>query len=138
MTDDYFSDEAIKARVNKRMKRFRYMFTHVALMFLVIFGVILLAAVGVITEPVIAVAVVILTIFSMIVHGMAFGLAMMRESFLEEEIKAATAAAEKRKNEDMTLSDDGELVPLESRLSDEDDAYSGDRSARQHAAGDHS
>jgi len=123
MTDDYFSDEAIKARVNKRMKRFRYMFTHVALMFLVIFGVILLAAVGVITEPVIAVAVVILTIFSMIVHGMAFGLAMMRESFLEEEIKAATAAAEKRKNEDMTLSDDGELVSLQDHAyHDEDDA----------------
>ena len=123
MIDEYFSDEAIRARVNARMARLRYLFIHVGLMFLAVFGVIALAAVGTITEPIIAVAIVMFAIFSMIVHGMTFGLKMMREGFMESEIKAAQQANEKRKHEDMTLSDDGELVSLQDHAyHDEDDA----------------
>jgi uncharacterized protein YacL len=130
MIDDYFSDEAIQARVNQRMARFRHLFIHVGLMFVVIFGVIVLAAVGTITEPIIAVAIVMFTILSMIVHGMTFGLKMMRESFMEDEVKAAQRADEKRKHEDLTLSDDGELIPLQNHLHDDEDDTDGGQYAR--------
>lgn len=130
MIDDYFSDEAIQARVNQRMARLRYLFIHVGLMFLVIFGVIVLAAIGTITEPVIAVAIVMFTIFTMIVHGMTFGLKMMRESYMGDEIKAAQRADEKRKHEDLTLSDDGELIPLQNHVQDDEDDTNGAQYAR--------
>ena len=87
--DDYYSDEAIKARVDARMRRFRNLFIHVGIAFVAIFGAIVLAAVEVITEPLIAVVIVIGAILSMMAHGMIFGLAMMREGFTEQELKAA-------------------------------------------------
>lgn len=112
MTDDYFSDENIKQRVDQRITRFRRLFIHVALAFAAVFGTIFLAAAEIIAEPLLAVLIVIAAIFSIMVHGMFFGLTMMREGFTEEEYKAAQQAAEKGKYDDMALSEDGELMPL--------------------------
>ena len=113
MIDDYFSDEAIKARVNKRMRWVKRIVIHVALMFFTIFAVVVLGAAGVITDPLIAAAIVVGMIFSVIVNGMFSGLSMIRESMTEQEIKAAQALMEKEKYDQMTISDDGELSPLD-------------------------
>ena len=112
MLDDYFSDEAIKTRVDKRMRWSKRMMIHVGLMFFTIFAVLLLGAAEVITDPLIAVAIVIGMIFSVIVNGMFTGLSMIRDSITEQEIKAAQALMEKEKYDQMTISDDGELAPM--------------------------
>ena len=120
MRDDYFSDEAIKARIDQRMRRFQLLFGHVVLGFGTIFAMIILAAMEIITDPLVAVVLVIAVIFSIILHGVGFGLAMIREGLTKTEMKAAQNADEKAKYESVYLSDDGELLPEEVFYDDTD------------------
>lgn len=129
MSDDYFSDEAIKARIDQRMRRFQLLFGHVVLGFGTVFAAIVLAAMEVITDPLVAVVLVIAMIFSIILHGVGFGLAMIREGLTKTEMQAAQDASEKAKHESMYLSDDGELLP-EEVFYDDTDAHEHSTSTR--------
>lgn len=130
-SDDYFSEAAIKARVDARMQRFRRLFMHIPLVFLGILVVLILALEGTLT-PVAAVAMGGLIFISLIVHAMMFVQSAIREDFTEKEMERASQ--DKTKHERLTLGEDGELVAYEdapTQAEDDSDVfYQDDQSDR--------
>lgn len=109
MNDDYFSDDAIQARVKSKMRRYQRLFAHVAIMIAVIFIVSWLMVVKAISVPLL-IAIIFVMILSMIAHGLGLGLTEMREEFLNEEMEKA---GHKRKVEHLELGEDGELHTID-------------------------
>lgn len=131
MIEDYFSEEAINQRVNQRMIRLQRLFIHVIMVLVAIFAGVFLMVSNAVTAEVFLLFIGVSTV-SMVAHSMRFRLTEMREGLTQQEFEAARAADGKSKHDEMTLSDDGELVPV-NRVDDDAPFYDRDdaQQARQ-------